>query len=273
MTDEKPLFGSTFYSPSSSPPMLRRPHARATQRALLVFLLAAGLGSFILLHLDLIATPMSIIWPGNSDFQSTFMSDHGPVLYAENATRVPLEAHIMSKCPDARDCLRDLVVPAVERIVDKVDFRLSFIGSVDPDDTIQCKHGQTECLGNILSLCANDLYSNDTKVSLGFTTCMIMDYTNIPKRSLVENCALEYGVDFDLLNDCLSEDGKGLDLLEASVKRSKDAGVKYSCTVRLDDKFRCIRDGGVWKDCEGGSKVQDLVNDVERLYKLKNQAG
>ena len=41
---------------------------------------------------------------------------------------VPLEAHIMSKCPDARDCLRDLVVPAMEQIVDMVDFKLSFIG-------------------------------------------------------------------------------------------------------------------------------------------------
>lgn len=42
---------------------------------------------------------------------------------------VPLEAHIMSKCPDAKDCLRDLVVPAMEKVVDIVDFRLSFIGS------------------------------------------------------------------------------------------------------------------------------------------------
>ena len=100
-----------------------------------------------------------------------------------------------------------------------------------------------------------------------------MDYTNIPKRSLVENCALEYGVDFGRLNDCVSEDGKGLDLLEASVKRSKAAGVKYSCTVRLDDKFRCIRDGGIWKDCKGGSDIGDLVDDVEKLYKLKNSGG
>lgn len=43
-------------------------------------------------------------------------------------SRVPLEAHIMSKCPDARDCLRDLVVPAMEQVVDKVNFTLSFIG-------------------------------------------------------------------------------------------------------------------------------------------------
>lgn len=53
-----------------------------------------------------------------------------PVLQDFNGSAlVPLEAHIMSKCPDARDCLRDLIVPAMERISDKVDFRLSFIGT------------------------------------------------------------------------------------------------------------------------------------------------
>lgn len=49
--------------------------------------------------------------------------------HSNQPTRVPLEAHIMSKCPDARDCLRDLVVPAMEKISDHVDFRLSFIGT------------------------------------------------------------------------------------------------------------------------------------------------
>jgi hypothetical protein len=44
-----------------------------------------------------------------------------------SANKVPLEAHIMSKCPDARDCLQKLVVPAMEQISDKVDFELSFI--------------------------------------------------------------------------------------------------------------------------------------------------
>lgn len=45
-----------------------------------------------------------------------------------NVTKVPLEAHVMSKCPDARDCLQLLVVPAMERISDKVDWTLSYIG-------------------------------------------------------------------------------------------------------------------------------------------------
>ncbi|MCJ1341493.1 hypothetical protein MMC09_006789 [Bachmanniomyces sp. S44760] len=186
---------------------------------------------------------------------------------ATNEKKIPLEAHIMSKCPDAKDCLRDLIVPAMERIVDKVNFRLSFIGEIDSSDSsVHCRHGQTECLGNILSLCAQDLYDNSTKISLGFSTCMISSYADIPSRQLVQNCALEHGVDFELLNQCVSEEGKGMDLLEESVQRTKDAGVVFSCTVRLDDKIRCIMDGGEWKDCEGGNRPEDLIRDVEKLW-------
>lgn len=48
---------------------------------------------------------------------------------AHDPVRVPLEAHIMSKCPDTKTCLRDLVVPAMEKVYDKVDFKLSYIGT------------------------------------------------------------------------------------------------------------------------------------------------
>lgn len=44
--------------------------------------------------------------------------------------KVPLEAHIMSKCPDARDCLHDLILPAMQNVSNKVDFRLSYIVSL-----------------------------------------------------------------------------------------------------------------------------------------------
>lgn len=43
--------------------------------------------------------------------------------------RIPLEAHIMSKCPDARDCLHDLVLPAMVNVSNYVDFKLSYIGT------------------------------------------------------------------------------------------------------------------------------------------------
>jgi len=42
--------------------------------------------------------------------------------------KVPLEIHIMSKCPDARDCLEQLIAPALEEIESLVDFQMSFIG-------------------------------------------------------------------------------------------------------------------------------------------------
>ncbi|KAI4242152.1 MAG: hypothetical protein L6R40_004195 [Gallowayella cf. fulva] len=183
-----------------------------------------------------------------------------------NHTLVPLEAHIMSKCPDARDCLRDLVVPAMEEVVEKVNFTLSFIGSVDNNDSIHCMHGPSECLGNMLSLCAIDLYPTDPVRYLGFSNCLISSYAKIPSRELVEPCALEHGVDFEDLNSCVSEDGKGLDLLMSSVDRSQSAGVKRSCTVRVNNKTWCVRDGGEWKDCPGGSNPKNLVEEVERLY-------
>lgn len=192
---------------------------------------------------------------------------------SSNNTKVPLEAHIMSKCPDARDCLRDLVVPAMERVVEKVDFKLSYIGNVDSDDNIQCMHGQTECLGNMMMLCAAQLYPDNVKISLGFSTCLILSYKQIPQRELVHGCAMEHGVAFEKLNDCISEEGRGLDLLESSIERSRDAGVTKSCTVRVDGEKWCIRDGGAWKECEGGHEVSDLVGKIEELHKKGNKSG
>lgn len=57
-------------------------------------------------------------------------SSDGAAVVIQNAAakNVPLDVHIMSKCPDAKDCLQQLVLPAMEKISDKVDFQLSFIG-------------------------------------------------------------------------------------------------------------------------------------------------
>ena len=55
----------------------------------------------------------------------TFTCGHEHV---EVDTKVPLDVHIMSKCPDARDCLKKIVLPAMANVSDKVDFRLSMIG-------------------------------------------------------------------------------------------------------------------------------------------------
>ena len=151
----------------------------------------------------------------------------------------------------------------------------------DQDDAVQCMHGPSECLGNIIELCAATLYP-DPKIHLGFAMCMTNDLSHIPAEALVKGCSLEHGIDFEKLNDCASkEDGSfGMDLLRQSVTRTSQANVTRSCTVgsfapaqsvlrtdsleqvRLNDSIRCIRDGGEWKDCARGSRPRDLIHDI-----------
>ncbi|KAF3055641.1 hypothetical protein GL218_06933 [Daldinia childiae] len=136
---------------------------------------------------------------------------------------VPLEAHIMSKCPDARDCLRDLVLPAMMRVNEKVNFTLSYIGTPTENDGVECKHGPNECMGNIIELCAHHLYP-DPKIYLGFTMCLSKDFKVIPQRELVEDCALEHAIDFEKLNDCAAKDDGaiGMAMLRESIQRTAD---------------------------------------------------
>ncbi|KAH0496828.1 hypothetical protein TgHK011_004172 [Trichoderma gracile] len=180
---------------------------------------------------------------------------------------VPLEAHIISKCPDTRDALRTLILPAMQQIHDKVDFKLSYIGKPTANGGVDCKHGPSECIGNIIELCARELYP-DPKINLGFIMCLTKDYTHIPERTLIEDCALEHAIDFNKLNECAARDdtAHGLELLRNSVQRSADANVTISCTIRLNNEIYCIRDGGEWKDCPHGPGVNDLVLAIQKLY-------
>lgn len=98
--------------------------------------------------------------------------------------------------------------------------------------------------------------------------CLFRDYADIPQRELIEDCALEHGISVDKLNDCATaEDGSlSVDMLKQSFRRSSEANVTKSCTVRLNNEVRCIRDDGEWKDCDGGHEPVDLVGDVKALY-------
>lgn len=103
--------------------------------------------------------------------------------------------------------------------------------SIVEHDRVECKHGSDECFGNIVELCAADLYP-DPDVFLAFTTCMTLDYQRIPEPALIKTCAREHGVNMTKLDHCANLDtGRGMDLLRDSVLRSSDANVTMSCTV------------------------------------------
>lgn len=77
--------------------------------------------------LCLVLTTLTLIthfkWDHSAD-----LSSRAAAAAAAATARVPLEIHIMSKCPDAQDCLEMMVAPAVAEVAGMVDFRMSFIG-------------------------------------------------------------------------------------------------------------------------------------------------
>ncbi|KAG6007523.1 hypothetical protein E4U21_005824 [Claviceps maximensis] len=176
---------------------------------LAIFLLLQGLYT--------ISYRYSSIRPSGSAIASASVS----VSVSETQYLVPLEAHIISKCPDTQDALRELILPVMQRVYDKVDFKLNYIGTPTADDGVECKHGPSECMGNIIELCARELYP-DPKINLGFIMCLTRDYSNIPNRALVEDCALEHAIDIKAINDCATKDdgAHGMELLRTSVERT-----------------------------------------------------
>lgn len=65
--------------------------------------------------------------------------------------------------------------------------------------------------------------------------CLTRDYKDIPDRSLVEDCALEHGMDFEKLNACTVQDdgGYGMGMLRDSVRRSTEVCVEINCLFIL----------------------------------------
>lgn len=95
-------------------------------------------------------------------------------------------------------------------------------------------------MGNIVELCAAYLYP-EPRIYLGFVMCLTRDYNDIPQEELVQDCALEHGIDFDKLNTCSSsDDGFGIGMLRKSVTRSKE--VWLLCTGYISTAFRINAD-------------------------------
>ncbi|KAI1163016.1 hypothetical protein F5B18DRAFT_354251 [Nemania serpens] len=181
--------------------------------------------------------------------------------------RIPLEAHIITKCGNAKVALTELVLPTIERVYDKVDFRLSIIAILSEDGTLECKHGAEECKGSIVELCAQELYP-DPRTLVGFVECLTADFERIPDRDFYEACASENSVDLRTIDQCTAKDdgAYGRKLLLESVQHTKDVGVRISGTVRLNEEIYCIRDKGQWVDCPNGASVDNLVSAIEELH-------
>jgi hypothetical protein len=126
--------GSSKYSSSDHPSMDKKPDQDSDNVKYLAYEMPrrtqGTLASIVLLALFLAAyVSLSSLNPWKPNLSAP-LEQWRKLQPADSKNKIPLEAHIMSKCPDARDCLHDLILPAMQQVEDKVDFTLSFIGQL-----------------------------------------------------------------------------------------------------------------------------------------------
>jgi len=158
-----------------------------------------------------------------------------------------------------------------EKVKDKVNMQLEFIGKIDPDARygVTCMHGESECLGNIHELCFIRQFPQD----LWWHAVQCMNYAgrqSIGTEKLAIQCAKVIKKDYeaDGVKECV-EGPVGAALLRESVRWSQHLGIKNSCSILINGKIICVKDG-VWKQCEGGHEVSDFVRQVETTFEELN---
>ncbi|KAI8393730.1 uncharacterized protein BYT42DRAFT_552048 [Radiomyces spectabilis] len=179
---------------------------------------------------------------------------------------VPIELFVMSKCPDKQAC-EAVFKDVLEQVKVPVSLDVNYIASHNPRAPYEhtCMHGSSECLGNIQELCFKHVYPSHQDW-FAFDLCLNERLQSIGRDDLLApRCAQRLHKNFAPVASCI--DGQqGIDLLHSSVDRTQSLGVTKSCTVFINNKLRCIHDGS-WKECDGGSRVEDFVRTIEDSYR------
>ena len=203
---------------------------------------------------------------------------------AAPAAPVTLDLFVASKCPDASRCENRFLPAVLAAVGELVDLRLGFIGALNDSAPFgaECMHGDSECAGNAVQLCAQAHYPTDVDA----------DSKNLPKRHIwtqllqcvggfnhtnqsaipanTDSCLGDLGVPeaiLDRVHACASG-AEGRALLAASIGRTAAmcgahsdaprAGCK-SCSMFLDGQRACVVDDGAWYNCSAGLAPDDAV--------------
>ncbi|KIY98459.1 hypothetical protein MNEG_9504 [Monoraphidium neglectum] len=186
--------------------------------------------------------------------------------------KVLLELFVMSKCPDASYC-EHYLQETVEKLSDIVHVRTEYIMQVDNKGGITCKHGDEECAGNLVQLCVGRHTPPDHNFDwfYRFLTCSWDSGLPVSSPELVTTCLDKVGASDaarTAVQRCIAgPQGRGLLYASAAVVARR--GVVHSCTVAVDKRQRCVRDGGEWYDCPGGSDVADFERSICDAYKKR----
>lgn len=151
-----------------------------------------------------------------------------PKAPASTGDKVNVEFYVMSQCPYGTQ-VEDAIKPVLEKLGDRVDFRLDFIATDLGSGSFDSLHGQNEVLGNIVQLCAIKYAPDDYKY-MDMIGCMNEQASSIPTNW--ETCASSNGLDVAKIKACY-EGSEGKELLSASIKNSEAAEASGSPTMYI----------------------------------------
>jgi len=217
-----------------------------------------------------------------------------------DAGRVPVIIYVMSRCPDAQFC-EGFLAPILAPLKGVVRLRAEYIVREAEDEAADddaaaaaagdkqgagtknatapafaCMHGPQECAGNMAQLClqkrmdeqiATGSLSADATVTsfLAFLNCGWKSPAAIGTAAGTRAClaavGMTKGAEQDAVVACASG-AEGAALLAASHAATSAAGATNSCTIDVAGRRRCVRDGGRFRDCAGGSEPADFARTI-----------
>ncbi|KAJ1847804.1 hypothetical protein LPJ70_001349 [Coemansia sp. RSA 2708] len=239
-----------------------RAHGRApsNKRRLLIAGLVAAVTGIALWGLHMCGSSVGPAWlsPANRTDTAAALS---------KSDKVQVELFVMSQCPDAVK-VEGVFGNVVREVYSIMDVQLNFIGRPNPNATygVDCKHGDSECRGNIDELCALAHGGGDLPAFWRFLSCLNARFRDIGRDSdLSLKCASSAGLDTSAFFNCATT-LEGRQLLKQSAENAQFAAVNTSATVFIDGQSRCVEDAG-WRDCPGGHAATDFIRDICAAYK------
>ncbi|KZV61008.1 hypothetical protein PENSPDRAFT_659203 [Peniophora sp. CONT] len=223
---------------------------------------------------------LSTLTLGLSVVASTFAKPLEQVAWSFPHTtdvKVPVTLGVMSRCPDALLC-ESVFNQVLAKVESKIDLALTYVGRLnesEPTFGVTCKHGPTECAGNVQQLCV----SKYRPLKTWWSYVMCQNYQGKDKvgnADVALKCARTSGIDWETsdVGQCAGLDGsgtgeEGINLLKESVQVTESLGIVNSCTMLINGEKVCVRDGE-WRECENGHAPQDFVRQIEAAYRELN---
>eukprot|EP00775_Hariotina_reticulata_P007516 gene7516-7726_t len=193
----------------------------------------------------------------------------------DNNQRVPVDIFVMSKCPDAVFC-ENFLEPVLQELQQSVTLQLHFIGQKQEGGGWSCKHGNSECNGDVQQLCVQQHSKpyNRIKWLYSFVLCNNKQGFNATGSfATAAKCLKDAHVPVSFATkmlECMYSPTRR-DLLESDFALTDTLGVATSCTVRFDGSTVAVRDGGKWVSSPGAADVRDFKDALCFAYASRNR--